>query len=126
MIQNRVFSGFFFLFFLAAAALCVVAQDAVEYTGSVLHKSGPAVTIRLDDASGITAGITVSVYKFFTREILGMKTSGWLHAAEARLISINGGVAKIRIAEEKSKMMVNGKKVDHLTTGTKVKLVPKQ
>jgi len=120
MKQKFGFFGLFLFFVLAAPS--VVAQDAVEYTGAVLHKSGPAVTIRLDAASGITAG----VYKFFTKEILGMKTSGWLHAAEARLISLKGDVAVIAIVEEKSAMTVNGKKVDNLTAGTKVKLVPKR
>jgi len=114
------------IIFLVLTASGIVAQDAVEYTGAVLHKSGATVTIRLDAASGLNAGAAVSVYKFFTREILGMKTSGWLHAAEARLISLNGDVATVTIAEEKSKMTVNGKKVDHLTAGTKVKLVPKR
>ncbi|HPC39948.1 MAG TPA: hypothetical protein PL180_14740 [Spirochaetota bacterium] len=124
MKQKFGFFGLFLFFVLAAPS--VVAQDAVEYTGAVLHKSGPAVTIRLDAASGITAGVSVGVYKFFTKEILGMKTSGWLHAAEARLISLKGDVAVIAIVEEKSAMTVNGKKVDNLTAGTKVKLVPKR
>lgn len=118
-------SGFicaFLVIFLMPVSF-IASQDAAEYPGTVVTKAGAAVTIRLDGASGLKAGAPVNIYKFFTRNILGMETSGWLHAAEARLISLKGSVATVRIIEEKSRMTVNNKKVEHLTAGAKVKLV---
>ncbi len=119
----RIIGAFLFSFLLSASF--VAAQDAAEYPGTVVIKAGAAVTIRLDSSSELNPGASVSIYKFFTKNILGMQTSGWLHAAEAKLISLKGSVATVRITEEKSKMVVNNKKVEHLVAGAKVKLVLK-
>jgi hypothetical protein len=100
------------------------AQD-VEYSGTVIGKSGSVVTVRLDSVPVIDKGAALGIFKFFTKNILGMETSGWLHAAEGKLKSLKGSVATVQVTEEKSAMVVNGKKVEHLTAGTKVKLVLK-
>ncbi len=101
------------------------AAQVIEYTGTVVGKAGSVVTVRLDGEPVIGGGAALSVYKFFTKNIFGMETTGWLHAAEGRLKSLKGSVATVQVTEEKSSMVVNGKKVEHLIAGTKVKLVLK-
>ncbi|MBP7734424.1 MAG: hypothetical protein KA369_00490 [Spirochaetes bacterium] len=101
------------------------AAQVIEYTGTVVGKAGRVVTVRLDSAPVIDGGAALGVYKFFTKNLFGMETTGWLHAAEGKLKSLKGSVAVVQVTEEKSSMVVNGKKVEHLTAGTKVKLVLK-
>jgi hypothetical protein len=109
----------------AAIAAFAADGDPVEITGTVMKAAGGVVTIKMDNPPQLAAGSMVDVHVFFTREIFGMKTSGWLLAAEARLVSLNGSVATVKIIREKSPMMVNNKKVEHLTPGKKVKLAPR-
>lgn len=124
MIPRSGMMGAFLASFLLSASL-MAAQDASEFTGTVVTKAGDTVIIRLENAPGLNAGASVSIYKFFTKNILGMNTSGWLHAAEAKLISLTGSIVTVIITEEKSRMTVNNKKVEHLAAGAKVKLALK-
>ena len=103
----------------------LIAGDPTEYFGTVKKKTGAAVTIHLDDAHQIAEGDRLDVYVFFKKNIFGMETTGWLYAAEATLARLNDTTAVIRVIREKSPMTVNDKKVEHLTPGTKVKLILK-
>jgi hypothetical protein len=106
----------------AAIAAFAADGDPLEITGTVMKAAGGAVTVKMDNPPQLATGSMVEVYVFFTREIFGMKTSGWLLAAEARLVSLNGSIVTVKIVREKSPMTVNNKKVEHLTPGKKVKL----
>ena len=117
----------------AAAALLIITLGALHRaageeagrTGVVQNKSGSVVTILMDDPAPLTPGASFDVYTFFTKQIFGMNTTGWLHAAEARLLSMKDRRVEIRITAEKSPMTVNNKKVEHLKRGVRVRLVPK-
>lgn len=116
-----------------AATLLIIAVGGLHHaageesgrTGVIQNKSGNLVTILMDDSSPLTPGTTFDVYSFFTKQIFGMNTTGWLHAAEARLVSMKDRRVELRITAEKSPMTVNNKKVEHLKRGARVRLVMK-
>lgn len=103
----------------------LMAQESTEYFGTVLKKTGNTVTVQMDASVLLTAGISLDVYTFFKKNIFGMDTTGWLHAAEAKLVSVRDTTAVIRVTREKSPMTVNNRKVEYLKPGTKVKLILK-
>jgi len=110
------------LLIIICAAITAYGQEGPERTGSVLQKQGGIVTIVLDAGDPIATGAAVTIYKFFKKTIFGMETTGWLEAADAVVISSHDTRITARITKNKSEMVVNGKKVDHLTPGTRVKV----
>ncbi|MBN2078447.1 MAG: hypothetical protein JW838_05745 [Spirochaetes bacterium] len=115
----------------AAATLLIIVLGALHYaageeagrTGIVQNKSGNLVTILMDDPAPLTPGASFEVYTFFSKRIFGMDTTGWLNAAEAKLVRMKDRRVEIRITAEKSPMTVNNKKVVHLKRGVRVRLV---
>ncbi len=120
--KNSILIIIFLIIFTGSS---IFAEKSPEYTGIVKKKSGTAVTIQMDGKYKIAAGSKIDVFTFFRQNILGMDTTGWLHAAEADLTSIKDTIAVIKVITELSPMTVNSKKVDHLMPGTKIKLVVK-
>lgn len=111
---------------LALAAHLVAADapapQAREYLGTVTLRTPALVRLQLESAEAPAPGTAVTVSAFFRKNIFGMDTTGWLVAARARVTAAQGDSVTLAVLEEKSAMTVNGKKVDHLTVGTRVKL----
>ena len=93
-----------------------------EFEGTVLSVKGKIVAIKLDAPAALFTKQAVEVYKFFNENILGMQSSGWLLAAEAKVVSIKENEVSLEITAEKSNMVINGKKIQHLKKDARIKL----
>lgn len=126
MVQ-RLFACLLFITALALAAPLIAADEPAaasrEFFGTVTARTGATVRLRLETHPGPPAGTVVDLSAFFRKAIMGMQTTGWLLAAKARVHHTAGDAMTLVIVEEKSVMTVNGKKVDHLPAGTRVKIV---
>jgi hypothetical protein len=60
--------------------------------------------------------------------IFGAKVSvsGWVNIAEVRVTKVDGAVVTLEIEKEDSKVVVNGKRVNHFTPGAKLKLAARE
>ena len=66
-------------------------------------------------------GATATLSKHFETRLGSLQTSGWLEIARVT-VEASGAALRLKVVEEKSKMKVNGKPVNHFKPGTKVKL----
>jgi len=109
-------------------ALFVLSLASTAHAGEVLGKitafKANLVTIALkekDKDKGPDAKTECELYKRFETKLGMLKASGWLDIAKA-VVEVAGSVLKVKIIEQKSKMKVNGKPVNHFKPGTEVKL----
>lgn len=94
-----------------------------ELTGKLVARRGTNVTIAPDDgAAKPEAGAKATLSKHFVKDLGFLKTQGWLEIASVT-VKDAGKKIVLTIVEEKSKMTVNGKPVNHFKAGAKVKLV---
>ncbi len=112
-------------FLIIVFGVLLAAGEEAGRTGVVQNKSGSVVTILMDDPAHLVPGASFDVYTFFSKHIFGMNTTGWLHAAEGRLVSMKDRRVELRITAEKSPMTVNNRRVEHLKRGVRVRLVMK-
>jgi hypothetical protein len=94
--------------------------EAGEALGKITARKGKIVTITVAD-SGPEAKTECELFKRFETKLGALKASGWLDVAKV-VVEVAGSVMKLRIVEQKSKMKVNGKPVDHFKPGNDVKL----
>ena len=98
-------------------------RERGELTGKLLARRARQVTIVPDPgASAPAAGARATLSKHFVKNLGFLKTQGWLEIAVVN-VKETGRRIVLTIVEEKSKMKVNGKPVDHFKPGVKVKLV---
>jgi len=107
------------------------AQPAVEppapeapppLEGILTSRKGKNVVVNLDEPVPPPDGSKAVLYKFFEKQLGPFATSGWLAIANVTVTGSDGSTVKLEIDEELSVMEVNGKKVNHFTKGTLVKL----
>ena len=94
----------------------------VPLEGSIVSRKGKKVIIESDHPDPPAAGAKGSLSKYFEKQVGPFATSGWLGIAEVTVTKSAGGKIHLKIVEELSKMVVNGKKVNHFKKGNKVKL----
>jgi len=94
-----------------------------ELTGKIAARRDRQVTIVPDPGTrSPSTGAKATLSKHFVKNLGFLKTQGWLEIA-AVSVKETGKKIVLTIVEEKSKMKVNGKPVDHFKPGAKVKLV---
>ena len=94
----------------------------VPLEGSLVSRKGKKVVIEVDHPDPPAAGAKGTLLKYFEKQVGPFATSGWLAIAEVTVKKSAGGKIHLAIVEELSKMVVNGKKVNHFKKGNKVKL----
>jgi len=94
----------------------------VPLEGSLVSRKGKNVVIEVDHPDPPAAGAKGTLLKYFEKQVGPFATSGWLGIAEVTVKKVAGGKIHLVIDEELSKMVVNGKKVNHFLKGNKVKL----
>jgi hypothetical protein len=95
---------------------------AGELTGAITGYANKVVTLRVAEGTGPEKGTGATLSKHFETKLGSLKTSGWLQIATVT-VEGTGASLRLKVVEEKSKMKVNGKPVNHFKPGTKVKLV---
>lgn len=96
------------------------AQAAAEITGTLVGRNGKEVTVELSAAPPV--GAKGSLLKRFDQEIGPIKATGWLGIADVSVKKVDGRKVVLAIEAEKSDIVLNGKKLDHYTSGAQVKL----
>jgi hypothetical protein len=109
---------------LAAVLLWAIPAHAEDQqlTGKIVRRAGKTLTVA--PAAGSpdpTVGAEGSLAKPFSPALGKLKISGWLEIARVS-VKANGKSLTLTILEERSKMTVNGKPVNHFKPGTEVKL----
>jgi len=103
-----------------------VSQQAgpppAELLGEIQGKKGKMVTVKVYVPSPPPAGSPCTVYKYFEKKLGSFQTSGWLEIAAATVKKGEGKKLILELVEELGVIVVNGKKVNHFKTGTKVKV----
>lgn len=100
--------------------LVATPAGADEVLGKITAHKANLVTIAIKE-KGPEAKTECELFKRFETKLGALKASGWLDIAKVS-VEIAGSVLKVRIIEQKSKMKVNGKPVNHFKPGTEVKL----
>ncbi len=95
---------------------------AGELTGTITGYAKKVVSVRRDSGAVPEQGTTARLSKHFETKLGNLKTSGFLEIAKVTVES-TGASLRLKVVEEKSKMRVNGKPVNHFKPGTRVKLV---
>ena len=93
---------------------------AKEVVGTLVSRSGNDLTVELSDAPKV--GEKAVLYKRFEQEIGPIKATGWLAIADVTVKKVDGRKVVLAMSAEKSTIVVNGKKLDHFTSGAEVKL----
>lgn len=93
---------------------------AKEVVGTLVSRRGDELTVELSDAPKV--GGKAVLYKRFEQEIGPIKATGWLAIADVTVKKVDGRKVVLAISAEKSNIVVNGKKLDHFTSGAEVKL----
>lgn len=94
----------------------------VPVQGSIVSRKGKKVIIETDETYLPEEGAKGTLSKYFEKQVGPFATSGWLGIAEVTVKKVADGKLHLQIDEELSKMVVNGKKVNHFKKGNTVKL----
>jgi hypothetical protein len=90
--------------------------------------------VRLNGGAAPATGASAEVLRYFESKpgeasplgilggLLGGTVSGWVVVAGAKVDKIDKDTVTLTISEERSTMMVNGKKVNHFSPGARMKL----
>jgi hypothetical protein len=100
-----------------------IEKKQINVFGTVSVVNGDFALIKITTPHSLSVNQSVNVYTYFEKLVFGMKTTGWLHAAIARIINIKDNNIKIKITSHKSVMVVNNKRVWHIKPGVRVKLI---
>jgi hypothetical protein len=98
------------------------APAALSVSGTIRSRKGRAVAVSLEGEAVPAAGDRGRLYKYFEKEIAGFRTSGWIDVATVEVESVGAGTAELRVVEEHSEIVVNGRRVDHFARGAKIRL----
>jgi hypothetical protein len=101
----------------------VPAPSADKHPGKLLGRAGSTLTVELASTGGIAKGTRGTLQKRFQRQLGSITASGWLQIATVTVVGMKGSVAQLRIDEESSVIIENGRKVNHFTPGSQVQLI---
>ena len=91
------------------------------FQGEIVSRKGKVVVIE-GEGREPEVGASGSLLKYFEKQLGSFMTTGWLDVAGVKVKSVDVGKVTLAIFEFRSKIVVNGKKVDHFKKGNVVKL----
>lgn len=97
-------------------------EAVIPLEGVLVSRKGKKVVIEVDHPDPPPAGEKAVLYKWFEKQIGPFASSGWLGIADVTITKVHEGKLTLKITEELSKIVVDGKKVNHFKKGAKVKL----
>jgi len=100
----------------------VAQPEVVPLEGTLVSRKGKKVVIEVENPDPPEAGAKGTLLKYFEKQVGPFATSGWLAIAEVVVKKSAEGKIHLEIQEELSKMVVNGKKVNHFKKGNRIKL----
>lgn len=115
-----VFTSFIWSLKAQEVIRCANEKYAIE---GVLSNSSSKLLV-MQQTSGIKPEIggRGELLKYFQSKMFGGNVSGTMVIAEVEITDITGSQVMLKVLEEKSKILVNGKKKNHFIKGNKVKL----
>ena len=96
--------------------------EQVSPQGKITKVEGTLLTLELTGETSPEAGKKYELYKHFTKNIFGVKTTGWLLAAEVTVKKVQDKLVTLKRDKSKSDITVNKKKVELIKLGATVKL----
>lgn len=103
--------------------------------GTLASKNGATVVVKVRDPIDLPVGTSVELTRFFDGKdgaasplgamgllFGGANVSGWVTIADARIAKVGSGTVTLKVVKERSTMKINGKPVNHFTTGARVKV----
>jgi hypothetical protein len=105
-----------------ASGPSAAAAPGPEIAGRIASRKGNVITVRTASAPAPAVDARGTLYRRFEQQIGPMRMGGWLEVAKVTVKKSAADTIEIIIAEEKSNITVNGKKVDHFASGTEVKI----
>jgi hypothetical protein len=105
-----------------------------EFESKLVTKTGKTLKVRLNGSAAPATGGPAEVLRYFESKrgdtsplgilggILGGTISGWVVIASATVDKVDKDTVTLTINEESSKVMINGKQVNHFTPGARIKL----
>jgi hypothetical protein len=107
-----------------------------ELEGTLVSRTGRLVKVRLGHASLPEVGTKASLLRHFSGKsgdktplgalggLFGGNVSigGWLAVADVVVTKVDSDVVTLEIEQERSKMVLNGKPVNHFSAGAKIRL----
>jgi hypothetical protein len=107
----------------AGSASGAAAASAPEIAGSIVSRKGNVLTIRTTAGFLPPVDAKATLYRRFEQQLGPISASGWLEVAKVIVKKAAPGSIDVTIAEEKSTILLNGKKVNHFGSGADVKLM---
>lgn len=100
--------------------------DSTEHvmSGKLITNTSRNVKIELEDETDLPRmGQTGTLSKYFESNLFGFKSTGWLTIATIEIVSYNWDThaMTVKVIEEQSEMIINGKKKNHFERGNLVK-----
>jgi len=117
-----------------AKAAIDAATAPEEFEGKLVSKTGQTLKVRLSGSAAPAAGASAEVFRFFEGKageagplgvlggLLGGTISGWADVASAKVDKLEKDTVTLTISEERSTIVMNGKKVNHFSPGARMKL----
>jgi hypothetical protein len=114
-------------------------RGPTESEGTLISRAGKTVRMKIAPGGTLSEGTSGTLLRFFEGKS-GQSTplgalsglfggnatiSGWLAIAEVRVKKLDGEQATLEIEKESSKMIVNGKPLNHFTPGARLRLATK-
>jgi len=112
------------------------AEAPAPIEGKLLTAVGTTLRIKLAAKEAIGPGADVLLQKYFEGKpgqasalgvlggILGGTITGWMNIAKAKVTKVEGDVVTVAVVFEESTVKVNGKKVNHFTPSSRVRITP--
>jgi hypothetical protein len=117
-----------------AKAAIDAATAPEEFEGKLVSKAGQTLKVQLNGSAAPAAGAPAEVSRFFESKpgeanplgilggLLGGTISGWVVVASAKVDKLDKDTVTLTISEERSAIIMNGKKVNHFSPGARMKL----
>lgn len=98
------------------------AAPSVELEATLEKVSGGTLTLAKTGGPEVQKGVKGTLSKYVEKKFFGANVTMWLTIAEVEVTSVSGDQIKVKILEEKSETVVDGKKVDMFTAGARTRL----
>lgn len=98
------------------------APPTLELEATLERTSRGVVSLARTSGPTVENGARATLSKHVQKQIFGADVSMWVTIAEVEVTSVAGDRIQVKILEEKSETVVNGKKVDMFTAGSRTRL----
>lgn len=99
---------------------CSISTKSVE--GILTNGSNASPIFKMTSSSTLNVGDKGELYKYFNRQTIFGNMKGTLGIADVKVVKVSGSSVYLKVLEEKSSIVINGKKKDHFVKGNKIKL----